>query len=303
MVENINKNADPGLTSIKIASAGAISGALTRATLQPFDVLKIRFQLQSSGNKYTSIYQAIRVIYVEEGPKAFWKGHVPAQALSIVYGVCQFSTWEYLNKFANTYNHTGLNKILTFGAGAAGGIVATTVSFPFDVLRTRLVAQSTTLQTYDSMFQALRIIPKSEGYKTFYKGLYPALIQIIPYAGTQFLCYKIFNEFCDKVFGINWVISGVVVSGSLSGFCAKVVVYPLDLCKKRLQIQGMERWVFSDLQFNANGLTQCFLSTVRLEGFLGLYKGFFISAIKACVVSGVSFAIYESSLLVLKSVG
>lgn len=42
--------------------------------------------------KYHSIFQAAGSIIREEGLSSMWKGHVPAQALSIIYGVAQVIT-------------------------------------------------------------------------------------------------------------------------------------------------------------------------------------------------------------------
>jgi solute carrier family 25 thiamine pyrophosphate transporter 19 len=54
---------------------------MTRAIIQPLDVLKIRFQLQEeplrgkTKGKYTGVCQSIKLIFTEEGATAFWKGY------------------------------------------------------------------------------------------------------------------------------------------------------------------------------------------------------------------------------------
>ena len=44
---------DPGLSRIQYAIAGATSGVITRALIQPIDVVKIRFQVCSRCTKKT----------------------------------------------------------------------------------------------------------------------------------------------------------------------------------------------------------------------------------------------------------
>ncbi|XP_022445353.1 MIF4G domain-containing protein isoform X3 [Delphinapterus leucas] len=84
------------VSNLEVAVAGSVSGLVTRVLISPLDVIKIRFQLQierlsrSDPNaKYHGILQAGRQILQEEGPTAFWKGHIPAQLLSIGYGAVQ----------------------------------------------------------------------------------------------------------------------------------------------------------------------------------------------------------------------
>lgn len=88
-------------SKLEVAVAGSVAGFVTRALISPLDVIKIRFQLQlervcpSDPNaKYHGILQAAKQILQEEGPRAFWKGHVPAQILSIGYGAVQVGTRE-----------------------------------------------------------------------------------------------------------------------------------------------------------------------------------------------------------------
>lgn len=74
------------------ASAGLLVGASTRFMVQPFDVLKIRYQLQveqASEAKYRSLRGMVATISSEEGLAAFWKGHMTAQYLTMIYMAVQ----------------------------------------------------------------------------------------------------------------------------------------------------------------------------------------------------------------------
>lgn len=116
------------LSHFEIALAGACSSFITRATCQPLDVLKIRFQLQvepiseASKSKYRSIPQAFSLIIREEGVKALWKGHIPAQLLSVIYGMAQFWTFEVLSKEAHSLGlYNGSRPLVNFTCGALSG--------------------------------------------------------------------------------------------------------------------------------------------------------------------------------------
>lgn len=56
-----------------------------------FYILQLQVEKIShvQGSKYTSATQAFRKILTEEGITALWKGHVPAQVLSILYCAVQ----------------------------------------------------------------------------------------------------------------------------------------------------------------------------------------------------------------------
>lgn len=121
-------NRSEKLSSKDFVIAGAVSGFLTRALCQPLDVLKIRFQLQvepiarSPNSKYQSVTQATKTIYREEGLKGFWKGHVPAQYLSITYGLTQFYLFEMLTKEIDIAEFKTANKFVgNFLCGAVAG--------------------------------------------------------------------------------------------------------------------------------------------------------------------------------------
>lgn len=66
-----------------------------------------------------------------------------AQALSITFGFFQFGLFEAISKNALALlpELDAVRSGLHFAAGLGAGCVATSVSFPFDTIRTRLVVQ------------------------------------------------------------------------------------------------------------------------------------------------------------------
>lgn len=294
--------------------AGGFAACVTRFICQPLDVLKIRFQLQVEPlsedhmtSKYRTIVQSTRLVYQEEGLRAFWKGHNPAQVLSIIYGVSQFSSYEHCNallrRFATFEEH---HNVRNFLCGALSGTVATVITLPLDVVRTRLISQDRN-RGYKNSVQGLRMIYTQEGIRGMYRGLSPSVLQIAPLTGGQFMFYNIFGSLFRKYFKSEPTIKGeplpaieLLICGGLAGICTKLLVYPLDLAKKRMQIQGFakSRQTFGR-HFVCGSMANCMYNIVKQEGFVGLYKGLHPALLKACFMSAFYFAIYDEMVWIL----
>ncbi|XP_014470281.1 PREDICTED: mitochondrial thiamine pyrophosphate carrier-like [Dinoponera quadriceps] len=295
-------------TDVNHAIAGAASGCLTRFICQPLDVIKIRLQLQVEpisthyNSKYRSISQTFWLILREERMSALWKGHIPAQSLSVVYGMTQFYSYNIFIKMLQIPKTERWKHLREFIAGAGAGSLAIIISFPFDTVRTRLIAQSSNNQVYNGVLHSCSSILRQESPRVFYFGLLPTLLQIAPHSGLQFMFYNIFTDLYKRYFNdtkTNFYNS--MVSGSVAGLISKTIIYPLDLAKKRLQIQGFQhgRKGFGKF-FQCNGLLDCLTTTIREEGLLGLFKGLVPSQMKAAAVTALSFTMYEEVLFLLK---
>jgi len=291
------------------AIAGAVSGFVTRFLSQPLDVIKIRFQLQVEPiskhhtGKYRSMSQAFLLILKEEGFAALWKGHAPAQLLSIAYGTGQFYSYNIFMKTMEKFPQIEEWYHMThFIAGAGAGSVGTIISFPFDTVRTRLVAQSNSFQVYNGVLHSFRSILQQESPRVFFSGLLPTLLQIAPHTGLQFAFYKLFTDFYKRyISSTEFSFYNSMLSGSTAGLIAKTIVYPFDLTRKRLQIQGFQhgRKGFGKF-FQCYGLRDCLRVTLEAEGVQGLFKGLAPSQVKAAMTSALHFTVYEQVLLLLK---
>jgi len=294
-------NLNPG----EVAFAGAASGVVTRATCQPLDVFKIRMQLQAEGKagKYRGLIHLAVTLPREEGLAALWKGHLPAQVLSVTYGFVSFAAFEAVVPLLGESDQSNAQKFLTHmvGGGVAGAS-GTLASAPGDVLRTRLVAQAEPV--YKSIWHAVTQLWKEGGVPAFYKGALPAVMMTAPQAALQFAFYSLFTSLVPKVplkdRSVSISIPESLSCGGLAGMASKSLLYPLDVAKKRLQVSGWEVGREGLGQTASyRGLRHCVVTLIAKEGFRGLYKGFSPALIKAAATTSIHFAAYEHICLLL----
>lgn len=79
-----------------------------------------------------------------------------------------------------------------------------------------------------------------------------------------------------------------------------MAIYPLDLIKKRIQVQGFEeaRKSFGAIQ-RYKGFLNCIYIIFKEEKIFGFYKGLWPSILKAAFTTGSHFLFYEETLKVL----
>ncbi|KAG8446131.1 hypothetical protein GDO86_013846 [Hymenochirus boettgeri] len=291
------------LSSSEVATAGSLSGLVTRAVISPLDVIKIRFQLQiedlsrGTQGKYRGILQAAGLILTEEGLPGFWKGHIPAQLLSVSYGAVQFVTFELLTKLI--HNSSSLDPrgpAVHFLCGGLAACSATLTVQPLDTLRTRFAAQGEP-KVYRNLRHAIVTMFKTEGPLTFYRGLNPTLLAVFPYAGLQFSSYNLLKQAWGLVFPHEQSKKESfrnLLCGSGAGVISKTVTYPFDLFKKRLQVGGFEqaRAAFGEVR-TYRGLADCASQVWKEEGIRGFFKGLSPSLLKAATSTGLTFFTYE----------
>ncbi|KAI1493168.1 mitochondrial carrier domain-containing protein [Biscogniauxia mediterranea] len=307
---------------LQVVTAGAVAGLISRFVIAPLDVVKIRLQLQSHSLSdplsqvdlrgspiYKGTLRTLKHIVENEGVTGLWKGNVPAELMYVSYAAVQFTTYRSTalflhHAFGSNPDGDGGERRLpqaaeSFISGATAGATATATTYPLDLLRTRFAAQGND-RVYTSLLRAVRDIHRDEGVRGFFRGLAPGLAQIVPYMGLFFAIYEGTRRPLAELrlpFG-----SGDAAAGMVASIAAKTGVFPLDLVRKRIQVQGPTRgrYVHKNIPEYA-GTLPTIRQIVRREGLRGLYRGLTVSLFKAAPASAVTMWTYERVLNLLIS--
>ena len=145
------------------------------------------------------------------------------------------------------------------------------------------------------MRASVRDIARHEGARGFFLGLPAAVLQIVPYMGLFFATYETLRlplGHLSLPFG-----SGDATAGIMASVLAKTGVFPLDLVRKRLQVQGphRSRYVNGTIP-ETRGVWRTAKAIVGREGVRGLYRGLGVSLVKAAPASAVTMWTYERVL-------
>ncbi|KAI9769593.1 MAG: mitochondrial thiamine pyrophosphate transporter [Geoglossum umbratile] len=293
----------------QVVIAGGTAGLVSRFCIAPLDVVKIRLQLQVhslsdplsyrgiTGPVYKGTLRTLKAIVKEEGIAGLWKGNISAELLYVIFGAVEFTTYRETNTFLRKLQPRLPDAAESFIAGSFAGGVATSVTYPLDLLRTRFAAQGRE-KVYSSIFASIREISRTEGLRGFYQGLGAGLTQIVPSMGIFFCTYESLRGPLATLklpFG-----SSDAVSGMLASVIAKTGVFPLDLIRKRLQVQGPTRGKYVHRNIPAyKGVSKTLKSIIRAEGARGLYKGLTVSLVKAAPANAITMWTYERALKAL----
>lgn len=288
--------------------AGGIAGAVSKTCTAPLARLTILFQVQGMHSDAAALRKACiwreasRIIH-EEGIRAFWKGNLVTIAHRLPYSSVSFYSYEryknLLQSFPGLESHReniSAHLLVRLVGGFLAGVTAATATYPLDLVRTRLAAQTNVIY-YRGIWHALRTISKEEGLFGLYKGLGATLLSVGPNIAISFSVYETLRS--------QWQLqrphdSSVLVSlacGSVSGIASSSAIFPLDLVRRRMQLEGAG----GRARVYKTGIFGTFRHIIRSEGFRGLYRGILPEYYKVVPSVSIVFVTYETMKKLLSS--
>ncbi|KAJ2399828.1 hypothetical protein GGI23_002414 [Coemansia sp. RSA 2559] len=180
-----------GPTAVHVVSAMG-AGASTTLLTNPIWVLKSRFMTQSAFTdyRYSSMLHAVSSIYATEGIGGFYKG-LGSSLIGVTHVAVQFPLYEQLKSWFKVDRDRQLDSSRILLASALSKMVASSVTYPHEVIRTRLQNQSIAPFKYTGILHAVRLIYAEEGVPAFYRGLPTNLIRTVPASMLTLLTYEL----------------------------------------------------------------------------------------------------------------
>ncbi|KAI4336411.1 hypothetical protein L6164_014942 [Bauhinia variegata] len=174
--------------------AGGMAGAIAQTAVYPLDVIKTRLQTcASEGGKVPKLGTLTRDIWVQEGPRALYRGVIPSLLGIIPYAGIDLTAYETLKDLSRRYilEDSEPGPLVQLGCGTISGALGATCVYPLQVIRTRLMAQPfNSSGAYKGMSDAFWRTLKHEGIRGFYKGLLPNLLKVVPAASITYMVYE-----------------------------------------------------------------------------------------------------------------
>ncbi|KAI6047225.1 peroxisomal membrane protein PMP47B [Pisolithus marmoratus] len=206
------------LSTLESILAGLIAGSATSIISNPIWVVqtsqavhKSEFDSRTlkSTQKTLGILETINQILAKDGVAGFWRGIGPALVL-VINPVIQYTVFEQLK---NILIESRTAKLRTRGSksvavlrdwdyfflGALSKLVATALTYPYIVVKSRLQVGQSQASQYKSSLHGLALILKEEGIRGLYKGIGSKLVQSVLTAAILFAGQRRIYELTKQV--------------------------------------------------------------------------------------------------------
>ncbi len=250
------------------AIAGA-SGMTAWLGVHPFDVVKVRLQLDSQKGRSPGLIPAMREVFASGGVPALYAGLSAAMARQAVYTTARLGLYDVIRPLIVKEGET-VTVWHRAATGLAAGAIASFISCPIEVCLVRMQADGklpvAQQRGYTHIGNALVRIASEEGVLTYWRGAKPTVARAMVVSMTQLGAY-------DQAKSMFTPYLGTGTPCHLASAAIAAVVYswaslPLDVAKTRAQAARVGKGEAT------MGMGTALKTIVVEEGFLSLWKGF-----------------------------
>jgi solute carrier family 25 (mitochondrial folate transporter), member 32 len=186
------------LTASDYFISSGLAGLLTQVITNPVWVLKTRMisSDRTSHGAYPSMWTGTCRLFREEGLRGFYRG-LGVSLLGVSHGAVQFAVYDPLKRmyFSRKKQQKGqteehMSTEATIAISSAAKAVAGAVTYPYQVLRSRLQNYNADERFGHGIRDVVRRTYREEGLRGFYRGLTTGVVRVLPATWVTFLVYE-----------------------------------------------------------------------------------------------------------------
>lgn len=171
---------------LQAVSLGVAARTLTGVTLIPITVIKTRYE--SGVYAYGSMREAVYSIYMKEGPRGLTVGLLPTLLRDAPFSGLYLMFYTQTKKHIPLrYMDSSLSPALHFTSGVVAGLLASAVTQPFDVVKTKMQLYP---HKFTSFQQAVFYVHRKYGPRGYFKGLVPRMLRRTLMAAMAWTVYE-----------------------------------------------------------------------------------------------------------------
>eukprot|EP01137_Pigoraptor_chileana_P005102 Opistho-2@47735 len=159
-------------TISSIFKAGSISGVINSVISCPMDLMKTQMQVQGSPGApilYTGPWDCFRQTLKSQGLRGCYRGMVATVIRETPSYGTYFASYEYLCRLMTPPGKdvSDLSPLALMVAGGMGGVCGWLSTYPSDVVKSRMQADSPVNPQYKGLVDCIVKSYKAEGYRVF----------------------------------------------------------------------------------------------------------------------------------------
>ncbi|KAI8970314.1 mitochondrial carrier domain-containing protein [Mycotypha africana] len=178
---------------------GVSAGVTEAFIIVPFELVKVRMQDKANVGKYNGTVDTIQKIVRAEGTLAMFNGLEATMWRHAVWNGAYFGLIFTVKDMLPKSKDVNQQRMTNFAAGTLGGIVATAINTPFDVVKTRIQGYNGIgPKKYNWTLPALATVAKEEGVASLYRGFLPKVLRLGPGGGILLVVFETVSSFIRK---------------------------------------------------------------------------------------------------------
>lgn len=184
-------------------TSGGLARLVAVSVVSPMEL--VRTKMQSQKMPFSQVRQCLAGLVAAQGVRGLWNGYTATLLRDVPFSALYWPLYEQTKSYLSSlYPAEGSNSFsINFVSGALAGSVASTVTLPFDVLKTikqidigERDIMAVKPRRSQSNITIVRELVSEQGFRSLFSGLTPRLLKVAPACAIMISSY----EWCKGVF-------------------------------------------------------------------------------------------------------